>query len=145
MNCVETIYLCQSAIATFSCRIEGQIMEWGNTTRAENRIRFRAEDPAGTIIHVGTATAIITSRDTTGVSSEYTLSISAGVQYGRTVVYCRDRSDNSVRGDDNVCPPTTITPGIYAIEVHYNCISKKILYHAYVYKYNLVNVYLTFQ
>ena len=66
-----------------------------------------------TEIQQGTATAILTGRGFSGTSSEYTLTVSANVNYGRTRIYCRDISDQNVRGIENICPPTTITTSKY--------------------------------
>lgn len=62
LDCIEHITVCQTKSVRFYCHIEGQIMEWGNTTRSENRIKFQ-DVPVGTVIHLDSAEAIITGRN----------------------------------------------------------------------------------
>ena len=115
-GCLESINVCENSSITFSCSVAGEGMEWGNSSNGTDmRIQFSDDDPAGTRKQLATVMAVLTRHGDDGLASNYTLSISPGVRYGTTVIYCADRDDDD--DDDGTggvvrsCPPLAFNPG----------------------------------
>ena len=107
-GCLESINVCETNSAIFSCSVPGDEMEWGNSASdSDMRIRFRDDDPVGTRVQLANVVGVLTRRDQSGIASTYTLSISPGVQYGNVRIYCEDRE----RGGEKFCPTIAFTPG----------------------------------
>ena len=92
----------------FVCHITGDEIEWGNTTSSSNRIRLDLDNAIGSPVTRGPISAVITSKETLGIRSEYRINVTPGAQFGYTRVYCEDREDD---GNRVYCAPTAITPG----------------------------------